>query len=448
MAFVGDANLLRSARALHQTERSLLVERPQAKAPGLRVVVGLVAFLCVGGVLGYSSIVGDGGGEVVAGGVEAAASAGRSSGVSGRDAAWEAFKASFEKRYETEVHEARARHNFEARVARLEAQNALNGEAVFGVTAHADRELGAAAFARGRRPRVARELRPASKSRVDLEPVASKGAASVDWRLDARGVVSAVKNQGQCGTCWAFSATEQVESQLVLAGAPQVELSTQQVASCTNDPLLECCDGCGGGDPTAAYEYLSEASLEGGGLAPDAFWPYEQSLTPDDECTGPECTKACDKDVRALPADFEYVGPYAAVAGYGYAVPECDVGTCDDQDTDALRARVEKSPVSVCLNAGAWDDYTGGVLSEAACGGHAAADVDHCVQLVGYNATDQANAYWIVRNSWSTSWGEDGYIYLSMDGNTCGVANEATVAVVVEGGAAPDVAASDDVEHH
>ena len=87
------------------------------------------------------------------------------------------------------------------------------------------------------------------------------------------------------------------------------------------------------------------------------------------------------------------------------------------------------------------------MLRYDACSG-AYADIDHCVQLVGYNATDQANAYWIVRNSWSTSWGEDGYIYLSMDGNTCGVANEATVAVVVEGGAAPDVAASDDVEHH
>ncbi|EGB04435.1 hypothetical protein AURANDRAFT_5922, partial [Aureococcus anophagefferens] len=230
--------------------------------------------------------------------------------------------------------------------------------------------------------------------RVDLEPVEGASHAFVDWRADSRGVVSAVKNQGQCGSCWAFSATEQVESQLVLAGAPQVELSTQQVASCTADPQLMCCDGCAGGDPTAAYEYLAWASRKGG-LAPDAWWPYEQGLTPDEVCEAPACTKTCDKD-----------------------------------DTDQLAARLEASPLSVCLNAGAWDDYTGGVLSEAACGGHGADDVDHCVQLVGYNKTEPENSYWIVRNSWSTSWGEDGYIYLSMDGNACGVANEATLAVV------------------
>ena len=87
--------------------------------------------------------------------------------------------------------------------------------------------------------------------------------------------MSPVKNQGQCGSCWAFAVTEQVESQLVLSGAPQVTLSPQQLASCTADA-----EGCGGGDPGQAYAYLASLN-NASGLAPDAWWPYEQSLTPD-----------------------------------------------------------------------------------------------------------------------------------------------------------------------
>ena len=422
---------MKAHKALHNTEKTLLLPAKASATSWGRVAAAAVALACVSG-LGVAARVARSQ-ESLAVSTEAAATTGASSGVDGRDAAWAKFKGDFAKDYETEVHEARARNNFETRLEKLAAANAANGGVeVFGVTEHADREPGARAYARGRRARVPASERPASPSRVDLEPVEGASHAFVDWRADSRGVVSAVKNQGQCGSCWAFSATEQVESQLVLAGAPQVELSTQQVASCTADPQLMCCDGCAGGDPTAAYEYLAWASHKGG-LAPDAWWPYEQGLTPDEVCEAPACTKTCDKDVSQLPADFGYVGPYAKVSGYAYAIPECDVGACDDQDTDQLAARLEASPLSVCLNAGAWDDYTGGVLSEAACGGHGADDVDHCVQLVGYNKTEPDNSYWIVRNSWSTSWGEDGYIYLSMDGNACGVANEATLAVVAEG---------------
>ncbi|KAJ1451646.1 hypothetical protein M885DRAFT_419408, partial [Pelagophyceae sp. CCMP2097] len=226
----------------------------------------------------------------------------------------------------------------------------------------------------------------------------------VDWSL-VEGVLTPVKNQGQCGSCWAFSATSQVESTAVLLGAPPVTLSTQQVTSCTivqaelrdGETITECCFGCDGGDVSLAFEKLMDVQTVG--LAPDALWPYAQGLTPEYECVAASCTKPCDVDLDQLEADFSYIGPYATLA-----------------------KAVASTPVSVCLNAAAWDDYVGGVLTANECGGFASTDIDHCVQLVGYNAAADA-PYWIVRNSWSAEWGVEGYIYLEMAPtlNTCGL---------------------------
>ncbi|CAE7921300.1 PEPKR2 [Symbiodinium sp. KB8] len=98
-------------------------------------------------------------------------------------------------------------------------------------------------------------------------------------------------------------------------------------------------------------------------------------------------------------------------------------------DLKGLAAALEKSPISVCVNAGVWNDYTGGVLSAAACGPMGAAYQDHCVMAVGFNAT-APKPYWIVRNSWASTWGMQGYIYLEMAKNTCGVADDATIPEV------------------
>lgn len=343
------------------------------------------------------------------------------------DAAWSSFKKRYGKIYATPEDEKASRANYEARLAALDELNRKNGAEVFGVTEHADRPLNAKAYARGRRPRVVeRDALRTHPGRVQLEPATGAPSDGVDWRLDSRGVVTPVKNQGQCGSCWAESAAEQIESQFVLAGAPAVELSPQQLTSCT--PFV---DGCGGGDPSAAYEYL----IDGGtGLAPEAFWPYTQALTPDGECEDIVCTHSCNRDLDALVESYEFIGPYAVVTSYGFAVPECAAGACAAQNLTALAARLSDSPISVCVNAETWDDYTGGVLTAAACGGSGADDIDHCVQLVGFNNTFGDDAatqpYWILRNSWSADWGIDGDIYLQYDANTCGLANEATLVQV------------------
>merc|ERR1712056_146033 len=104
-------------------------------------------------------------------------------------------------------------------------------------------------------------------------------------------------------------------------------------------------------------------------------------------------------------------------------------GSCANQDLKGLAAALEQSPLSVCVNAGVWNDYTGGVLTSAACGSMAADAQDHCVMAVGFNST-APTPYWIVRNSWATTWGEQGYIYLEMAENTCGLADYATIPTV------------------
>merc|ERR1712196_390670 len=203
---------------------------------------------------------------------------------------------------------------------------------------------------------------------VDFVPTAPvkqyvpRNSGGVNWGVTE--VVSAVKNQGQCGSCWAFSATQAVESQLVLtSGGYRVDLSAQQITSCTPSTGTYGCYGCDGGWTEGAYDYLSTVA----GLVNSFYIPYEQSLTEE------TATMAC---------------PTEKVA-----------------------------------------NITGGVMSSKACGSSGARYQDHCVLATGFNST-APTPYWIVKNSWSTTWGEGGYIYLDMSENTCGVADDATVPEV------------------
>jgi len=116
------------------------------------------------------------------------------------------------------------------------------------------------------------------------------------------------------------------------------------------------------------------------------------------------------------------------ISGFKYAVKSCMKGQCAHQDENGLaKALAAKGPISVCVNAESWQNYRGGILSKKCSG--AADKLDHCVQLVGYNKAGPT-PYWIVKNSWTTDWGVDGYIHLKMGHNTCGVANEATIVEI------------------
>jgi len=210
--------------------------------------------------------------------------------------------------------------------------------------------------------------------------------SSFDWNNKA-GVVSQVYNQEQCGSCWAFSATETIESVWALAGNSLVSLSEQQIVDCDSTD-----DGCNGGWPYDAYQYIESA----GGQEPLADYPY----------TAEDGTCAFNGgEVVAKISSWQYV--------------------TQSEDENAMQQFVySNSPISVCVDAEVWQTYTGGVVGSD-CGD----SIDHCVQITGWSS--QAGvAAWNVRNSWGSDWGNNGYIYVQMGGDNCAIAQVVTVPIV------------------
>jgi C1A family cysteine protease len=231
--------------------------------------------------------------------------------------------------------------------------------------------------------------------------------AKLDW-TETAGAVSAVKDQGQCGSCWAFSATEGVESGVFMTdGKAPPALSPQQITSCDTVD-----GGCNGGDLPSAWDYVETA----GGLDTNSDYPYTSA-------TGNSGT--CKSHTNVV-----------SVTDYKYAVPPCNGGSCSSQDEDGLKAALNSfGPLSVCVNAQTFNSYYGGVIASGSCSG-AYNQLDHCVQLVGYDTT-ASTPFWKVKNSWAADWGEAGYIRLPMGENSCGIADEAMYVTATMNGPAP-----------
>lgn len=253
-------------------------------------------------------------------------------------------------------------------------------------------------FGKGYVRRAHRQLLGVEKLSQDVRDSAPD---AIDWV--AKGAVTPVKNQGSCGDCWAFSTTEGIESAVYMATGSLVGLSEQQLTSCDLDM-----HGCSGGDPSYALEYVKKA----GGIASQEDYPDASPQSGNTENCSWDGSKA------------------AIVTGSRYAVPMCQDGPCDNQDENGLAAALAKyGPLSICINAGPWPNTQGWTTDDVwqpdACG-HAATDLDHCVQLVGYNKTAPV-PYWKIRNSWTSEWGEGGYLRIPFGKNVCGVANEAYI---------------------
>jgi len=195
--------------------------------------------------------------------------------------------------------------------------------------------------------------------------------ASVDW--EAKGAVTPVKDQGQCGSCWAFSTTGSTESSYFLATGKLVSISEQQLVDCAGK---EGNQGCNGGLMDYGFQYI----MDNKGICTEASYPYTAK---DGTCKSTTCTKSG-----------------ITVTGF------TDVPT--DSET-ALMTAIVQQPISIAVEAdqASFQSYSAGVM-KAACG----TNLDHGVLVVGYGAVG-ADDFYKVKNSWGADWGSKGYIMLA-----------------------------------
>jgi len=219
---------------------------------------------------------------------------------------------------------------------------------------------------------------------------------AVDWV--AAGKVSSVKDQKYCGGCWAFAVTDAVESRYAISHQQKlIELSIQELIDCDHNGINE---GCIGGNLPEGYDYVIDRK----GLCTRSDYPFKGY---DQSCKTTKCRHRIGK-----------------IKDYGIVMPN---------NEKALKQAVAQGPVAAAIEADAkaMQFYESGVLKTSTCG----KNVDHAVTLVGYGV-DQGMKYWKIKNSWSSSWGENGYMRLCREcgrnshTGECGITVECVFPIV------------------
>ena len=219
-----------------------------------------------------------------------------------------------------------------------------------------------------------------------------------DWR--DQGYVSGVKDQGSCGSCWAFSAVANLEGLYYKEKKKMVTMSEQMLVDC--DTYDSACNG-------GLMEYTFTWLKENGGIMTDADYPYAGYK------------KTCASDPSK----------YVDMKITGYKKLGSSTSTWSPVDEDEIKEFLyETGPLAVALNANPLQTYTGGILDKTSsqC---PTSGMNHAVTMVGYGHDDaEGKDYWIIKNSWGKSWGEKGYFRIRRGNGTCGINCYITTATV------------------
>jgi len=291
------------------------------------------------------------------------------------------FISKYNKAYEHE--NFFAKYNvFKANFEAINKHNQGNNSYTLGVNEFADLTSEEFKNIMGFRPIQRDFIRSKNEARSNLAAIPDE----LDWR--SKGAVLPVKNQGQCGSCWAFSAVASMEGSLAINSGKLVGLSEQQLVDCSGSTGNM---GCNGGLMDYAFEWVKA----NGGICTESDYSY----------TGRDgtCKKTCTKVATVV--DYKDVPP---------------------RNEDALLQAIATQPVSVAIQADqmAFQFYSGGVF-DAPCG----TNLNHGVTAVGYG-TEGGKDYYLVRNSWGASWGVAGYIKMVRGKNQCGIAQDSSYAIM------------------